>query len=432
MSYEEEMELIYSPKSREHFKEVISSYTIGNYRSAVVMLYALCICDLVYKLEELRDFYGDGSAKDILDEIKRTKDNNPKDSKWEQDLQKVASDNFHLLDVISKEHLDYLYFNRCLCAHPVLDSNSELYRPSRELVASLIRTALDDLLLKPSIFTKNVLENILLDIREKHTSIITRQDIFERYFKDTYLSRMQESMFLSVFTQIWKFAFCLDDDDCKKTRGSLVWLLSLMYKYKKDCVEKHIRQNHDKQFGFIDVDTTGEMLVCFLRTNPEVFTYLSDVTKETIKTFIESDVNYILRASFLYTNWKDFQEMVKKQNMTWQRYSKETIELFLQDCSANSCIKFGYEILIQLTKKAAYFTDADYSMDTYIKPYLQDFDKDLLYNLLDALNHNDQIIGSNRNYRTHSDMVCSKAYDLGFTKEEIAKKYPNALPIYYR
>ena len=45
---------IYSPKSREYFKEVISSYVNGNYRSAIVMLYSVCICDLLFKLQELK------------------------------------------------------------------------------------------------------------------------------------------------------------------------------------------------------------------------------------------------------------------------------------------------------------------------------------------------------------------------------------------
>ena len=46
----QEIEKIYSIKSREYFKEVVSSYAIGNFRSAIVMLYSVCMCDLIYKL----------------------------------------------------------------------------------------------------------------------------------------------------------------------------------------------------------------------------------------------------------------------------------------------------------------------------------------------------------------------------------------------
>ena len=41
-----EIDNIYSSKTREYFREVLSSYSNGNYRSAVVMLYSVCICDL--------------------------------------------------------------------------------------------------------------------------------------------------------------------------------------------------------------------------------------------------------------------------------------------------------------------------------------------------------------------------------------------------
>ena len=65
----QETEKIYSVKSREYFKEVVSSYAIGNFRSAIVMLYSVCMCDLIYKLQELRDVYDDKVAKNILETI---------------------------------------------------------------------------------------------------------------------------------------------------------------------------------------------------------------------------------------------------------------------------------------------------------------------------------------------------------------------------
>ena len=39
---------IYFSKTREYFKEVLSSYANGNYRSAIVMLYSIAICDILY------------------------------------------------------------------------------------------------------------------------------------------------------------------------------------------------------------------------------------------------------------------------------------------------------------------------------------------------------------------------------------------------
>ncbi len=60
---------ISEPRTREYFQEVLNSYTSSNYRSAVVMLWTVVICDLIYKLQDLRDIYNDTIAQSILDHI---------------------------------------------------------------------------------------------------------------------------------------------------------------------------------------------------------------------------------------------------------------------------------------------------------------------------------------------------------------------------
>ena len=68
--YLQQSEDIYFEKTREYFKEVISSYAIGNYRSANVMLYSIAICDILFKLQELVDMYNDSVAAEILSSYK--------------------------------------------------------------------------------------------------------------------------------------------------------------------------------------------------------------------------------------------------------------------------------------------------------------------------------------------------------------------------
>ena len=68
-----EFDNIYFQKTKEYFKEVISSYSNGNYRSAIVMLYSVAICDILFKLEELKDMYNDEVAKEILQNIENSK-----------------------------------------------------------------------------------------------------------------------------------------------------------------------------------------------------------------------------------------------------------------------------------------------------------------------------------------------------------------------
>ena len=48
-------ERVYDSRSREYLQEVIACYDIGSYRSAIVLLNSVCLCDIFYKLQELRD-----------------------------------------------------------------------------------------------------------------------------------------------------------------------------------------------------------------------------------------------------------------------------------------------------------------------------------------------------------------------------------------
>lgn len=48
-------EKISQKNTRMYFSEIISSYYNDNYRAAVTLLYSVVICDLVFKLQELRD-----------------------------------------------------------------------------------------------------------------------------------------------------------------------------------------------------------------------------------------------------------------------------------------------------------------------------------------------------------------------------------------
>ena len=69
--YLREIDDIYFTKTREYFQEVLSSYSNGNYRSAVVMLYSVAICDILFKLRELKDMFNDTVADEILKEVEK-------------------------------------------------------------------------------------------------------------------------------------------------------------------------------------------------------------------------------------------------------------------------------------------------------------------------------------------------------------------------
>ncbi|MFC0035379.1 hypothetical protein [Cardiobacterium valvarum] len=62
-SIEQRAKSIPNKNTKDYFAEVVSCYNSGNYRSAVVMLWSVAVCDLLFKLNELAERYDDTKAK---------------------------------------------------------------------------------------------------------------------------------------------------------------------------------------------------------------------------------------------------------------------------------------------------------------------------------------------------------------------------------
>ena len=164
MVYIPEADDIYFSKTKEYFNEVLSNYANGNYRSAVVMLYSVAICDLLFKLQELVDMYNDSVAGDILREVEKCRNSNDNKSKsrWEKEFVDSVYRKTELLDLESYTNLNHLYDHRNFSAHPALNDRYELISPSKETTIALIKNVLEEILIKPSIFVKNVTDMLCL------------------------------------------------------------------------------------------------------------------------------------------------------------------------------------------------------------------------------------------------------------------------------
>lgn len=90
-SIEQRATQIFDTRTKEYFSEVLSCYSAGNHRSAVVMLWSVVVCDLLFKLQHLVDLYGDGKAKKILAEIGQMQRDNERSPMWETRLVGIGS-----------------------------------------------------------------------------------------------------------------------------------------------------------------------------------------------------------------------------------------------------------------------------------------------------------------------------------------------------
>src|SRR5947209_7505394 len=97
-SLELEAERIQDSRTRKYFDEVLSSYNSQNYRSAIVMLWSVVVCDLLFKLDQLKNAYNDLAARKILEELEKKQSANPKSPDWELELVTKVTKNTALLD----------------------------------------------------------------------------------------------------------------------------------------------------------------------------------------------------------------------------------------------------------------------------------------------------------------------------------------------
>ena len=156
-------EQIVDPRSKGYFREVYSSYANENFRSAVVMLWSVVVCDLLFKLEDLK---GERTRPpcSILTDVEAKQRSSPTSPDWELLLLTLVKERTHLVDVAEHQHLLALQKDRHLAAHPVLTATYSLLSPTRESARSHIRNALEAVLTKPALMSKKVFDTFTEDL----------------------------------------------------------------------------------------------------------------------------------------------------------------------------------------------------------------------------------------------------------------------------
>lgn len=297
-----ETEEIYFPKTKEYFQEVLSSYSVGNYRSATVMLYSVAICDLLFKLQELKDMYNDTIADEILKEIEKSRNanDNKSKSKWEKELVDNIHQKTELLDLEAYTNLNHLYDHRNFSAHPALNENYELVSPSKETTIAHIKNILNNILVKPPIFIKKVVDALTEDLKDKKNIYEGEDDKLSIYLNNKYYSKMSKSMKIKTMKAFWKFCFCLpEDEECRSNlkinRKALKILIS---SFQKEAVE-YIKGNKHL-FSVANDEFCQLNLAILLSAFPSIYDELDSDTKLQMDVIIGKDPRAKAVAWFKY------------------------------------------------------------------------------------------------------------------------------------
>lgn len=410
-------EKIYNSRTKEYFKEVLRCYINGSYRSAIVMLYSITICDLVYKLEDLKDLYNDQTAEGILDDIIEDQRSHPNSPEWETNLIQYIKDRTKILEVSEYKNIISLQQHRHLCAHPIMDQNYILYSPNKETVRAHIRNILEGVLIKPPIFSAKILGTLVEDLSSKKDILTSNEDL-ERYLNSKYLKSINTQVELSVFKNLWKFVFRLTNEECTINRDINYRSIKVIYTRRKNEIQNLIKSN----INYFSEITSGEptkYLIKFLSDNYEIYSLLSDNAKVQIEQEARNDRKLYPIAWFISNNIEehilDARDLYEPE--TWvHEFNDSFIALNEIACTLDSINVFN-ETLINMFGDSESFDEADSKYNTFISPYLKQFTRDNLILLLEKIQHNSQISyrreakNSNREIKGFCDNVLGEEFD---------------------
>lgn len=417
---------VYDSRTKEYLQEVLACYKIGSYRSAIVLLNSVCLCDIFYKLQELRDIYSDNIAGDCLKKIETQIAKDKTSPGWEKTLVESVFNNMSLLDSAGYTLMQHLHDYRNLTAHPVMDGLSSLYQPSRELVESCLVEAYNSILTKPSFFVKSIVNFMSTDIDSKKGSFLQDNQGFIAYVTQKYLIHMSDEMVLRVFRAFWKFEFMLDDDKCRENRQINYVLLNFLYEKYTDLINQDFVKDN-RHYGVNDIRNIYPYLVHLLAYNTSIFPLLPQETQSLVNSIINNEAYYELIAWFTKNSKVEhIDSLITKQYAYLPKddFDKNFVEHSFEITHETDALMKYY---VHTLRNAGSFDTVNIIMERYIIPNMGKMSRDRLLELVQCCNDNNQIYW-NYNHNWYCRVVWNEAKN-HFDKDEIISQYQNfAMP----
>ena len=194
--------------------EAVACYKAGAFRSCIVSTWNAVVFDFLYKLRQL-ELIGDGQARDQLNEFERCRLEDKRKELWEfeTNIPKDAKDKYGFISLMGRKHLERLYEDRNLCAHPSMQSIEEPFTATPELARGHLRSAITHLLQYPPVQGRLALDLIWNMIKSEGFPENTEQAI--NVLKDSYLGRARDALIKDIVVGLTTSLFL---DDAKKPK----------------------------------------------------------------------------------------------------------------------------------------------------------------------------------------------------------------------
>ncbi|MBV7469474.1 hypothetical protein [Aeromonas sp. sif0611] len=421
-SLESHKSKIYDHRTKKYFEEVYKCYANGCYRSATVMLWSVVVCDIIFKLQELRDLHSDTAAEKILLEIEVLQKDDPYSPKWEKELIKKVFERTQLLDTASNHKVMLIQDHRHLSAHPVISDEDTLFEPTQEMIRSDIRNSIEVMLSKPPFMSQKVLSSFVLDL-EKVKNLFPSDSALNKYIESKYLKAINKEVLAKIFKGLWKFAFRSEDKNSTDNRQINTRALKLIFEKERQFMIESIKAE-PAYYSNISKDPEAiKTLIDFISMEKTIYDALEDSAKELIKPVLKDDLSYFGIAFFLF---EPPEEHVKKLTR-WisEGYYKKYGEngCFLnkrhQDKLRDVCHEFGLhseyrDFGIACFVNSFDFERADLYFDRYIDKEINQYSKEQLTTILDGANKNNQCYWRQRSRIGNDSVRILKAAKIKF------------------
>ncbi|WP_096780043.1 hypothetical protein [Zobellella denitrificans] len=411
-SLESQKGKIYDRRTQKYFDEVYKSYANGCYRSATVMLWSVVVCDIIFKLQELRDLYSDKTSEKILIEIEALQKDDPYSPKWEKELIKKVFQRTQLLDTASNHKIMLIQEHRHLSAHPVISDEDTLFEPTQEMIRSDIRNSIEVMLSKPPFMSQKILSTFLEDL-EKVKDLFPSDIALNKYIESKYLRALNKDTLVKIFKGLWKFSFRSEDEKPIENREINIRAMKLIFDKEKHSMVDAIK-SEPAYYSNISKDSDAiKALIEFISMERVVYDSLEDSAKELIKPVLKDNLSYFGIAFFISNSPEDHVKKLTKW-ITDNYYKKygdnghflnqkhlEKLKAVCQELGLDSEYRdFGIACFIS----SADFERADMYFDRYVDKDLDHYTKEQLETLLDGANKNNQCYWRNRS-RNGNDSV---------------------------
>ena len=409
-SIEQAANKIHDHRSREYFGEVMNNYFNGNYRSSAVMLWTVVICDLVYKLQYLKDIHNDEKAIAILDGMIEFQTRNPTNPNWESNLLKEIHERTSLLESHELDSLETLQKHRHLSAHPVLSKTDILFKPNREMVLCDIRVALDSVLTKPPILTKHVFNELVEDL-ERIKDLFAEDSELKRYLCSRYFSNLNKEVSIHLFKSLWRITFKIEDERCNQNRQINYEALRIIFEDNRELFTEDIKNNSHYYSEISDNDPI-KYAIFFLGDYPYLFESLTEAAKAIIRSKAESRINLLTISYFLSNNIAEHIAMLiahiesdYKRALRSTSISQSHIKDLIRHASSAGVKESVNKLLIKIYVNAADFDAGDSLFAKFIKPHISQFHSEDVQELIKGIGENNQTHWRGRAASDHEIVV---------------------------